>query len=71
MYAVQFEADIYNVLLRVPSIYKEIDHAHVIVTLTLEDDKQKLSKIDFSSYVIKAFDDTDPLEYQRQARDEW
>jgi hypothetical protein len=73
MYAVQFETDINDGVLTIPLIYKEIYKSHAKVTITVEDIDNKPidTKIDFSSFKIDSFKNINPLEFQRQARDEW
>jgi hypothetical protein len=74
MYAVQFEADIDNGLLRVPSMYKEIYQAHAKVTIMVDDTFQKVGNVDKSSLKktsgILANLHIDPIIYQASCRED-
>lgn len=74
MYAVQFEADINDGFLRVPSMYKEIYQAHAKVTIIVDDTAQKASNTDKNSLKktsgILANLCIDPVSYQASCRED-
>jgi len=73
MYAVEFETDIADGIVRIPSIYPELKEGHAKVVVMVEE-KEKTGgpgEIDFSQYPVDCFKELDGLTYQREIRDEW
>lgn len=74
MYAIEFEADIQDGVVRIPDEYRQLKNSHArIVVMVKEELAADLneSPLDLSDCQIQAFRETDALEIQREMRDEW
>ncbi|MYL24833.1 hypothetical protein [Vreelandella massiliensis] len=74
MYAIEFEADIKNGVVKIPPEYRELQNHHVHIVVMVKDSAispTSGSPLDFSSTEIAAFKHQDGVEVQRKMRDEW
>jgi hypothetical protein len=76
MYAVEFEADIQNGVVKIPKEYQQLENRHAKVVVMVSSESQQLevnqsTAPDFSQLEIKAFSGVDAVEMQRKVRDEW
>ena len=75
MYALEFETEVNNGRIAIPSSEK-FNFQHVKVILLAKQTYTKKEnlhnpKIDFSKFNINCFNDIDPIKFQRETRDEW
>jgi len=74
MYAVQFEADIQDGLLRVPPMYREIYSSHAKVTIEVDNAAQKIDTPKHDALKktkgLLAHLNIDPIAYQLSCRDD-
>ena len=74
MYAVEFEADIRNGIVKIPEIYRQLNNAHAKVVVMVSDDRitaKSETELDFSNTEIRCFSGQDALDIQKAMRDEW
>ena len=75
MYAVEFEADIQNGIVKIPGEYRQLENRHARVVVMVSDSQEpeanQSTALDFSKLEIKAFSGVDAVEAQRKIRDEW
>ena len=78
MYAIEFEAEIRDGLVKIPERYARVKNGRVrIVVLVSEDEGPETNasiqekSINFSDYQIDAFQDVDGIAWQREQRDAW
>ncbi|MFU8838837.1 MAG: hypothetical protein ACNA75_11110 [Thiohalomonadaceae bacterium] len=74
MYAIEFEADIQDGVVKIPEIYRQLDNSHAKIVLMVEDNKlptQTVAELDFSNTPIQAFLGQDALDIQKAMRNEW
>ena len=74
MYAVEFEADIRNGIVKIPEIYRQLNNAHAKVVVIVSDERitaKSETELDFSNTEIKSFSGQDALDIQKAMRDEW
>lgn len=74
MYAIEFEADIQNGVVKLPERYSQLDnsHARIVVMITDQGSRELAeSALDLSNCGIKAFEGKDGMDIQREMRDEW
>lgn len=74
MYAIEFEADIQNGIVKIPDEYRQLENRHAKIVIMVKDEHstpQVESELDLSSTDIQSFSGRDALEVQREMRDEW
>ena len=74
MYAIEFEADIQNGVVRLPAEYASLQNSHARIVVMVKDQitpASEASPLDLSNIEIEAFQGRDAVEIQREARDEW
>lgn len=75
MYAIEFEADIQNGMVKIPEMYRQLDNAHAKIVLMVDDEsfqtQRSETELDFTHADIKAFSGRNALDIQRTMRDEW
>ena len=74
MYAIEFEADIQNGIVKIPEIYRQLDNAHAKIVVMVNDERLQApreAELDFTNTDIKAFSGRDALDIQKTMRDEW
>ncbi len=74
MYAIEFEADIQNGIVKLPAEYTALQNSHAKIVIMVKDEIApgiKESPLDLSDVEIEAFQGRDAVEIQREIRDEW
>lgn len=73
MYAVEFEAEIRDGVVKIPAQYSRLKNGHArIVVLIGEDEAEKqMGSLSFGECEINAFRDKDGVQVQRELRDAW
>ncbi|MCL7929570.1 hypothetical protein [Halomonas llamarensis] len=74
MYAIEFEADIKNGVVKIPPEYSELQNHHAHIVVMVKDSaisEISDSPLDFSRTEIATFKHQDGVEMQRKMRDEW
>ena len=76
MYAIEFETDIRDGMVKIPENYSKLRNAHAKIVVMIDDQQEaketrREASIDFSTLNIEAFANIDGIDYQRQSRDEW
>ena len=74
MYAIEFEADIQNGVVKLPSEYASLQNSHAKIVVMVKDEVAQgpePSPLDLSDVEIEAFQGREAVEMQREMRDEW
>ncbi|MCL7945165.1 hypothetical protein [Marinobacter sp. ATCH36] len=74
MYAIEFETDIKDGVLRIPEKYRQLKDGHARVVIMVQEDlKPEIEELslDLSGCEVQAFSNIDALKIQREMRDEW
>lgn len=74
MYAIEFEADIKNGMVKIPSEYTQLEDSHARILVMVSDQASlaiEKSSLDFSNVDIQAFKEKGAVVMQREMRDEW
>jgi len=74
MYAIEFEADIKNGMVKIPAEYTQLEDSHARILVMVSDEASltiEKSSLDFSNVDIQAFKEKDAVVMQREMRDEW
>jgi hypothetical protein len=74
MFAIEFEADIRNGLVKIPDEYRQLDNQHAKIVLMVKDNhtsQNQGTELDFTVMEIQAFSGQDGMDIQRIMRDEW
>jgi hypothetical protein len=74
MYAIEFETDIKDGVLRIPEEYRQLKDGHARVVIMVHEELKSEPEerpLDLSGCEIQAFSNIDALKVQREMRDEW
>ncbi len=74
VYAIEFEADIKNGVLRIPEGYQRLENSHARVLIMVQEDDASTGNelsLDLSNCTVEAFKGIDAVKAQREMRDEW
>ncbi|PVY70800.1 hypothetical protein C8D92_108157 [Tamilnaduibacter salinus] len=74
MYAIEFEANIENGIVRIPEQYERLKNSHAKVVVMVDENVAEAADevgLDFSGCVIHSFEGQDGLQVQRTMRDDW
>ncbi|WP_404416445.1 hypothetical protein LG277_03435 [Vreelandella aquamarina] len=78
MYAIEFEANIRDGVVKIPEVYTQLKngHARIVVlydtnSLNQGDISERPIEIDFSEVKTSVFAQNEGVAYQRNTRDEW
>lgn len=74
MYAIEFETDIRDGVVRIPEEYDQIKNSHARIVIMVQEDSTLESgelSLDLSGCEVQAFSGVDILDIQRKMRDEW
>ena len=74
MYAIEFEADIQNGVVKLPSEYASLQNSHAKIVVMVKDEVAQgpePSPLDLSDVEIESFEGREAVEMQREMRDEW
>ena len=74
MYAIEFEADIRNGVVKIPSEYSRLSNSHAKIVVMVDGSSLtaiEAAPLNLAGMNIQAFKSRDALEVQREMRDEW
>ena len=75
MYAIEFEADIRDGIVKIPAKYRELDNSHARIILMVKENQLdsvvQPEPLDLSDCHLEGFEGRDAVETQREMRDEW
>ncbi|MCH8498139.1 MAG: hypothetical protein LAT63_06660 [Marinobacter sp.] len=77
MYAIEFEADIRDGIVKIPAQYSRLENSHARIILMITDDQpdtvlaEGAAPLDFAACGLEAFKGKDAVDIQREMRDEW
>lgn len=74
MYAIEFETDIQDGVVRIPAEYSQLKNGHARIVVLVEEEVApglEVSPLDLSDFQVRAFQGRDAVEVQREMRDEW
>ncbi|WP_416137220.1 hypothetical protein ACM26W_11970 [Halomonas sp. HK25] len=78
MYAIEFEADIRDGLVKIPERYARVKNGRARIVVLIDEGETpdtiaaiREKSINFSDYQIDTFQDVDGVAWQREQRDAW
>ncbi|SFR51263.1 hypothetical protein SAMN05216203_1032 [Marinobacter daqiaonensis] len=74
MYAIEFEADIQDGVVKIPPEYSRLRNSHAKIVVMVRDESApspEAASLDLSNLRVEAFQGRDAVEVQREMRDEW
>ncbi|WP_339799009.1 hypothetical protein [uncultured Marinobacter sp.] len=76
MYAIEFEADIRDGIVKIPAQYSRLENSHARIILMIAEPEtsvveQAAAPLDLTDCGVKTFKGQDAVEIQREMRDDW